>query len=217
MLRTLAHLLAALSTRDQSKQKSQSTFQLYIELMCPINKKYYLYRCVLVMRVKITSQLNYTDMKKIKKYPMAFIYLMFLTQLISCSKNDSSPEKLVLNLKNQELQSFKYVVEGASQNFSIKVDSIVDKRPTIEECPNIYTTLKYVSVYLEIQSGNGKTDTLKLTRRMCLPKGDLMTSDVNFNKKCFNGFCLGLQNVTEKSMAIPIDIKNYSIKLLIFN
>ncbi len=169
------------------------------------------------MRVKITSQLNYTDMKKIKKYPMAFIYLMFLTQLISCSKNDSSPEKLVLNLKNQEQQSFKYVIEGVSQNFSVKVDSIVDKRPTIEECPTIYTTLKYVSVYLEIESGNGKTDTLKLNRRMCLPQGDLLTSDINFDKKCFSGFCLGLQNISEKSSTTPIDIKSYSIKLLIFD
>ncbi len=146
---------------------------------------------------------------------MAFISFMFLAQLISCSKNDSSPKNLVLNLRNQEKQSFKYVIEGVSRNFNIKVDSIVDRRPTIEECPTIYTTLKYVSVYLQVQNGNGQTDTLKLTRRMCLPQGDLMPSDVNFTEKCFNGFCIGLQNVTERSSATPVDIKNYSTKLLI--
>lgn len=154
-------------------------------------------------------------MKKFENYLMAFIYLMFLAQLVSCSTNDSSSENLVLNLRNQEQQSFKYLIEGVSRNFSIKVDSIVDSRPTIEECPTIYTTLKYVSVYLEFQSDNGQTDTLKLTRRMCLPQGDLMTSNVNFRKKCFNGFCIGLQNVTEKSSATPVDIKTYSTKIII--
>ena len=156
-------------------------------------------------------------MKKNKNYPMAFISFMFIAQLMSCSKSDSSPEKLVLNLRNQERQSFKYVIDGVQQNFSVKVDSIVDKRPAIEECSTIYTTLKYVSVYLEVQSSNGKTDTLKLTRRMCIPQGDLMTTDVNFSKKCFSGFCLGLQNITEKSSASLVDINNYSTKLLIFD
>lgn len=155
-------------------------------------------------------------MKKNKNYQMTLIYLIFLAQLVSCDTADNSPESLVLNLKNQEQKSFKYLIEGVSRNFSVKVDSIIDTRPTTEECSTIYTTLKYVSVYLELQSNNGQTDTLKLIRRMCLPQGDLMTSDVNFSKKCFNGFCIGLQNVTEKSSATPVDIKNYSVKIIIF-
>ncbi|MBS1488168.1 MAG: hypothetical protein JST43_11330 [Bacteroidetes bacterium] len=148
------------------------------------------------------------------------IHPFMLVVLFCCSCVNNSVSTIIsksIVVENGKEQSFSFNIEGSSQNVRVILDSIVDKRPVIEDCPTIYTSLKYVYAYFEIQVGNQKTDTVTLTRRMCLPKGDLINTNINFSKKCVNNVCLGLVNITENSSTNHVDLKKYNATLLISN
>jgi len=121
--------------------------------------------------------------KTMQKMIYYFLFTGLLT-VFSCNKNDTSnpiSNEQVISLKNGEEKVFNTTIEGKNTSVRIKLDSIIDKRPPREACSTIYTSLKYVNAYFEIQVNNQVTDTFNLRRVMCETEGDLSEKDYGFD------------------------------------
>ena len=161
------------------------------------------------------NSIKYVFMKKI-----SFIVLIvagLLAMGSSCSKNDSSNPVInpqTISFKNGEEIILKINLDGKNTPVRIKLDSIIDERPLREDCMTIYTTLKYVRAFYEVQINNQMTDTLSLRRVMCATEGDLDEKDYGFDNKLIKGVSISLVNITEKHSP-KVKINDYTTKLLI--
>ena len=155
-------------------------------------------------------------MKKI-----SFIVLMLAGLLAmgsSCNKNDSSNPIInpqTISLKNGEEIILKIMLDGKNTPVRIKLDSIIEEWPVREVCITIFTTLKYVRAFYEVQINNQMTDTLSLRRVMCATEGDLDEKDYGFDSKIIKGVSIGLINITENRNSSKVKINDYTTKLLI--